>query len=295
VLDSFKKRRAKAQNEAGIRHAEQGNRPAARAAYESALKLDPDLSPAWFNLGLIHKELRNWDEVIRCNRRSIELTGETTNNPAWWNLGIGATALRHWETAREAWRAYGVAIPDGEGPIEENLGLAPIRIDPEGNAEVVWATRIDPARAVIRSVPLPDTGRRWGDCILHDGVPRGERMYKGQPRAVFDELEVWESSGVPTLVARVECASFEDSDELSRIFFQADLAAEDWTKDVRALCQACSEGLVDIPHNHEGEAEWSLERRFGFAAKEEEASRWTAEWTSVSPANRRVLTVQRAL
>lgn len=294
MLDGLKKRRANAHNEEGRRLMAAGDLAGAQKAFESAIKIDPEFRSPWFNLALVHKWRHEWAEAIRCNQRVVELSGTTTDEPAWWNMGIAATALRDWQTARRAWRSYGVPLADGEGPIEDDFGLAPIRIDPAGKGEVVWARRIDPARAIIRSVPLPDSGRAWGDCILHDGVPNGERMLDGKPRSVFDEIEVWERSGVPTLVAEVHCASKADADELAETFFSGGHAAEDWTT-IQILCKACSEGRVDVPHDHSRPTEWSGERRFGLASPEDDARRYAAEWSAVSPGDRRVLSMERAL
>ncbi len=36
------------------------------------------------------------------------------------------------------------------------LGLSPVRVDPNGAAEVLWCNRLDPRRGRITSVPLPD-------------------------------------------------------------------------------------------------------------------------------------------
>ena len=82
---------------------------------------------------------------------------------AWWNLGIAATALGRWDVARSAWRGFGINMPKGDGPIDFPCGTCPIRINPDGDAEVVWAERIDPARAELLSIPFPESNHRWKD------------------------------------------------------------------------------------------------------------------------------------
>lgn len=109
-------------------------------------------------------------------------------NPAAWNLGIAATALGDWASARRAWTAYGITgIGDGVEEIDVDFGMAPIRLNPDraslalevqpayGNTEVVWCWRRSPAHAVIASVPLPESGHRFRDVLLHDGEPKGTR------------------------------------------------------------------------------------------------------------------------
>src|SRR5688572_27443633 len=152
---------------------------------------------AWFDAALQAKWRRDWAEAVALNLQAVEAAGlrdddgSSTGDPTWWNLGIAATALHDWSTAERAWRAYGV-------PDDVEWGMTPVRVDPAGEPEVVWCQRLDPARARIENVPLPDSGRSWGDIVLHDGVPNGERVVGARVYPVFDEIEVWEASSVPT-------------------------------------------------------------------------------------------------
>ena len=50
------------------------------------------------------------------------------------------------------------------------------------------ADRLWPARAVIRSVPKPASGRRHDAMLLHDGAPDGTRRLHGQKVQVLDAL-----------------------------------------------------------------------------------------------------------
>lgn len=223
---------------------------AAEAAYSEAVRLDPGLHVAWFDLGLVHKWSRRWDEAFDCNLRAAELIGEKADEPAWWNLGIAATALGRWDVARRAWRAYGVAVPDGAGAIEGDFGMSPVRLNPDGEPEVVWGRRIDPARMRLSSIPLPGSGHRWADIVLHDGVPKGHREHDGRLYPVFDELARWQPSDVPTIQASVHAERPDDVDALVDALDQAGHVAEDWTRNTRLLCKQCCEGVVHADHNH---------------------------------------------
>lgn len=176
-------------------------------------------------------------------------------------------------------------MPDGDGPVVMDLGPVPIRLDPDDRGEVVWCDRIDPARAVIRSVPLVDSGRRWGDCVLHDGVPTRERVAGGRTFAVFDELELWEPAGVPTLRAKVEARDPTDSEALVGRFIEAGFGAEDWTSSIRMLCKACSEGRVHQDHDPPLD-DWQREREFGLAAPVELARELLEGWVAEAPERR---------
>src|SRR6185436_9533696 len=157
---------------------DEGNIAEAIVYYEKAIKAAPDWSVPWYNLGLLYKYEHNWSESLRCNRRAAEL--DPQDEAAWWNLGIAATALNNWPEARRAWKAFGIELPEGEGPIEEDYAATPISLNSTDGGEVVWCRRIDPARAIIDSIPFPKSGHRYSDLLLHDGAPNGYRMIQGQ-------------------------------------------------------------------------------------------------------------------
>lgn len=270
----------------GLAFEHEGRLEEAADAYRRAVELAPADISAWWNLGLVSKRLRRWDECLGCNERVVAL--EPVGEAAWmgegarWNLGIAATALRNWTTARAAWRGYSIDIPAGDGPLEMELGLVCVRLNPDADAEVVWCERIDPARAIIRNIPLPESGHRWGDYVLHDGEQRGERVVGGQAFAVFDELERWQASEVPTATVQLSAPSPEDARALVELFEENGLGAEDWTGSVELLCRACSEGR---PHEHGAPdaADWRPERLFGLAAPRGVAEALLERWAGRSP------------
>jgi tetratricopeptide (TPR) repeat protein len=242
--------------------------------YKSHLAEHPNDAAIWFDLGLAHKYLLQWKESADANERALSLSAEP-GDPAWWNLGIAATALRDWKRARNAWRGYGIEIAGDDGPVSCDFGMAPVRL-PHG--EVVWGERIDPARVVVRNVPLPDSEYRWGDVLLHDGAPNGERIVNGTTYGVFDVLEKWSPSEIPTLQVNVVCPTNEDSRALIDLFDANKFAAEDWTANVRNLCQACSTGNPD-GHNHNFGTDNS-ERHFGIASPVGLAEQLLARWAN---------------
>lgn len=119
--------------------------------YEKSAKADPTWSTPHFNLGLVAKYARNWQQSLEHNQRAAHL--DPGNQGAWWNLGIAATALRDWPQARLAWRNAGIDVPQGEGEWTwPSPATACTRINPAADGEVVWGQRIDPARI---QPPLP--------------------------------------------------------------------------------------------------------------------------------------------
>lgn len=253
----------------------------AAALYRSVLERCPTVAGCWHDLGIATKHLKRWEECRAVNRRALELN--PGDEGAAWNLGIAGTALGDWITARQGWRAAGIDIPCGDGPVEMELGRVPIRVAVDTNPEVVWCKRIDPARAIILNVPTAASGRRYRDLVLHDGSQAGERLLDGQPVPVFNELAVLTSSPFSTYEMDVEASRPEDLMALEQVLDASGGISEDWTASVRNLCRACSEGNPDAgKHAHPFEDGWNSRRRLGFATEQDDAAvqalltRWVA-------------------
>lgn len=259
---------------------DEDRRDEAVEAFQRAAAAAPAWGAPWYNLGLMYKTQRCWAESAACNRRATDL--DPRNEAAWWNLGIAATALGDWRLARAAWRGFGVEMPDGDGPLELDYGPVPVRLRPEDDGEVVWADRLDPARAVIRSVPFPGSGFREGDIVLHDGEPQGTRQYAGDEYDVFDVLEVLRPSSRQTYVAWITAYDAAAVDALDRTAASSGAAVEDWTRTVHQVCHRCG----GRPHTHElwNAAGWNPERHVGISAESLEcASAVLLEWVSAGP------------
>src|SRR5262245_15235478 len=102
-------------NEEALRLQQRGLIAEAVMYYQKATKLWPAWATPWYNLGLLRKELRNWQESLRCNQKAVAL--DPSERDAWWNLGIAATAVGDWAEARRAWKGVGIEIPGVGGPI----------------------------------------------------------------------------------------------------------------------------------------------------------------------------------
>lgn len=260
------KSHAERYNEKAHKLEAQGRIAEAIAHYRRAISADPRWSAPWFNLGLLYKQQRHWEGSLACNKKAAVL--DSRDKATWWNLGIAATALEDWKEARRAWKAAGVPLDDGEGPLEMELGITPVRL--RGNEpEVVWCRRIDPARAIIDSIPLPASEHRYGDLLLHDGAPNGVRRVNGHDVPVFDELQLLSASDYGTYEVLVEGADDDAVAALHQLADERKLAMEDWSANLRLLCKACSEGRpFDDDHQHETAP--GTDRRIAFAASSEE-------------------------
>lgn len=246
----------------------------AAALYEQVLAHFPDVRPSavwWYDAALAHKFLRNWEKARDLGREAAARAPRGEGDPAYWNLGIAATILRDWATARDAWTGFGIELPDGEGEIAGSFGAACVRLDTDGKREVVWIERLCPTRGRVVNVPVTG-GRRFGEIVVHDGEPKGERVYDGTTYPVFDELTLFEASPLPTLEVTVAAAAATDLEALLALFTEHGFGAEPASA-VRLLCACCSEGT----HQQERDVRPGAQA-VSLAAPEPEARRLLERW-----------------
>ena len=280
--------RAELLNEYGHRLGARGDDERALSFYAQAAQADPAWAAPWFNIGLLHKYFGDWAQSLRANREA--LLRESGHQGACWNLGIAATALRDWRSAREAWQRYGLPVEPGEDALEIDCGLAPVRLDPDGRGEVVWCDRLDPARARIRNVPLPDSGPRHADIVLNDGAPTATRRIGEREYAVFDQRELWQASPYATFEAWIEPSQPDSLPALAERAPREHGQAQDGTDSVPHVCRACPRGDPDGGHDHpplEPDGDAAGARWVGLAATDEAAARAILDdWPHAPPAAR---------
>lgn len=253
--------------------------------FAELLRREPGSAGYHYMQGLAHKYLRDWPVSLHHNLQSQALRHEP-DEASLWNTGIAATALGDWAEARRAWAACGMTLPGEEGPIEGDFGIACVRLNPWGEGETMFARRIDPVRARLLAVPLPESGYRCGDIVLNDGASTGRRRYGDGTVPVFNAMERLVTSEFRTFAAFVSCPAEADIDELLDATLPGVLHSEDWTS-MRYYCLRCSYG---VPHGHEEAAEdaWTPERNLGIAAQSRRSvEKLLADWQSMG-SDRRV-------
>lgn len=260
---NFKKNQAQKLHAEAQQLSDEGHDSEALELYFEAITLDPEKSESYYNIGLIYKYRGEWELSLKYNKLANDLCPE--DEAARWNLAIAATALRNWGIARAAWTQNGIRLDGESGPIEMNFGITPVRLNPENAGEVVWATRIDPVRARIDSIPFMESGFRHGDIVLHDGAAVGERQIDDRKYSVFNVLQLFEQSSYQTVRAEVELTKDEDLQVLEELLSKGSHVLEDWTANVRMLCKQCSEGVPHEHHDGEPPANWVSERDLGIA------------------------------
>jgi len=229
----------------GYERDEAGDSIGAERLYRAAAEANPQWSVPFYNLGLMCKYQARWPESLTYNQRAAALAPD--DEASWWNLGIAATALGDWSEARRAWSACGIDPPPGDGPPLFEWGRTPVRLDPSGDAEVVWAQRLDPARARIISVPLPWSAHNFGDIVLNDGAPQGHRRSNGVEYPVFNVLALLEPSKHQKFVVELGTSDPASVEALEDIASALGGAVEDWGVSTNILCAQCSLGT---PHEH---------------------------------------------
>lgn len=230
------------------------------------LKLVPEGPEFHYMQGLTHKYLRAWDVSLRENLRSQALRAEP-HEASQWNAAIAATALGDWAEARRQWTACGIRLPEGKGPIESDYGFVAMRLNAWDNGETLYARRIDPARARLLNVPLPDSGYRYGDLVLHDGASLGTRTVDGREVPVFNVIERLERSEFATFAAFIVCDDPAAIDAVSETDDPAIAHVEDWTGSLRSICLQCSYGTQHVHAKAVPSGIWNPNRNIGIAAK----------------------------
>ncbi len=272
---------AKSLNDLGNSAQNRGMRASARLLYRSAAIARPSWSSPWYNLGLQAKYDNQWESSLRFNERAAAL--DPDDEASWWNLGIAATALKDWKHARRAWKGCGIEL---DGGLEDEVVMPPVtacvRINPNTSGEVVWGTRIDPARIQVRNVPLPNSNHRYHDILLNDGAADGNRKSGGLEYPVFNELEVWKASGCSTFQSALSMDDADAEHDLIRACNESDIGFEDWTT-VRIICAACSAGSVDQNHCSADAVEQG-EKNYGFGVLSREVLvQVLSSWANASP------------
>lgn len=248
--------------------------------FAELLARQPDKASYHYMRGLAHKYLCDWPVSLQHNLRVQELE-EHFNEAAAWNAGIAATALGDWAQARRQWAACGIRVPEGDGPIEGDFGLVSIRLNPWDAGETVFARRIDPVRARLLNVPLPESGHRLFDIVLHDGARTGERRIEGGVVPVFNALSRLAPSDLRTFVVFARCDAPDDIEALQEASLPGIGYVEDWTHSIAHYCLRCSHGS---PHRHDDEAQdgdWNQDRNLGIGAQSRVAvEKLLADWVA---------------
>lgn len=243
---------------------ESANPNSAVLLYRAASVLAPTWSAPRYNLGLRAKYQGRWQESLNYNQQAVLL--DPDDEAGWWNLAIAATALRDWNEAQRAWSALGIHTFKEDDELRTPEIKACVRLDPDGRGEVVWGLRLDPARIVLLSLPLPESHHRFHDIVLNDGAQEGTRRNGDVEVPVFNELQVWQRSAYSTYEVDLTVPDKKGQEALVDICDKLEVGLEDWST-IRFICAECSRGS---PKPHECRSDRPAgEAKYGFSAKKQ--------------------------
>ncbi|MEO1260448.1 MAG: hypothetical protein AAFZ15_16750 [Bacteroidota bacterium] len=191
----------------------------------------PDWSAPYAYLSNVYRNRNEWKPALHYSEKAIEYN--PFNEVTWENLALAATAMESWKTARHAWNQLGFRFKNNDEEISLDLGLVPVRLNPTTQPEIVEATRIGPARAIIESIPQPSSGRRYKDLVLLNNKPNKDFVLHGKKLGVFDELEILKSSLWRTYAVILQTGSQEAADTLANLCGEAGLGFDNWSNATR--------------------------------------------------------------
>ncbi len=182
--------------------------------------------PQWFRpferLGLLYKSRQDWKAALYYNKKTVSLN--PGNQSAWWNLGIAATAMKRWRIAKNVWTKFGLPQPQ-----PSNKGRASVRLAIGRQFEIVEVRLIDPARAMITSIPFPGADRRYRDIILYDRDIAGFYRNEETKLPVYEELGLLKRSVYQTASCWLYGASEADLKKLEDLCRQYKMGFEIWS------------------------------------------------------------------
>ncbi len=195
--------------------------------YKKLIKLAPNWYPPYQYLSSIYKYHNDWKAAFHYGQRAIE--NGANKEDMWRNFAIAATALKKWQIARSAWNKVGFQLKEVTKAPEFDMGLIPIRLRYDNFQEIIWAKQIDPARAIIESIPDPVSDRNYGDLILIDFKVTGYRIIKGKKVPVYDELELIKRSHHRTFLVFLYDAQQNETNLLDRLCWNEDIGFDNWS------------------------------------------------------------------
>lgn len=212
-------------------------------------------------LGEIYKYRQEWKPALYYNKKAASL--DAGNQSVWWNVGIAATALKKGRLARNVWSKFGLSTD------EPSLGPVSVRLFNQGQFEILWASRLGPARGLIRNVPHPSSGRRYGDIVLFDHVVQGHHTSNSYRLPVHEELGLLKRSHYQTFSCVLQSPDNKDVKTLQQLCRTENLGFEVWSNASRVFT---SQYFGDTPEYYFHKFEAQSELLVALAAPRQETA-----------------------
>ena len=229
-------------------------------------------APPLARLGEVYKYRQEWKPALYYHKKAVSL--DVGNQTAWWNIGIAATALKRGRLARNVWAKFGFSTD------EPNLSPVSVRFYSQGQFEILWVSRLGPARGFVRNIPHPGSGRRYGDIVLIDNVVQGHHTSDSYRLPVYEELGLLKISHYRTFSCVLQSASPQDIKILQQLCRDENLGFEVWANASYAFA---SSYFGDTPEYYFHTFEPQSELLVAVAAPRHEAAREVLDsWKVIS-------------
>jgi hypothetical protein len=187
--------------------------------YKRVICLAPDRVAPYERLVSIYKSRCEWKSVLHYAKKALSL--DAGLQQVWWDMGIAASALGKGRISRAVWQKFGAKARPGK--------LLALQIQRNGAFEIVWAQGVDPTKAILCSIPHPDSGLRYRDLLLFDREIVGYFMHGRRKMPVFPVLWRVKTSFFYTFC----CTLHNCNDSALRVFRQlcddAEIGWEIWS------------------------------------------------------------------
>ena len=221
--------------------------------YKRIAKIAPEWLPPFIQLTGIYKARQEWKAALHFAKKVVAL--DPALQDGWWDLGIAAAATGKERLAKMVWQKF------GEKTLR-NTAVS-LRLQHSGIFELVGAQVLDPVRAVITSIPHPDSGRRFRDLVLFDRQVTGIQVVNRRKLPVYNELGLLKSAHYLTFTCVLSNAGPEDIQLLENLCLEADLGFEIWSNAAWAKTVVPQKGRIPefysnpVPANAAGEKTWA--------------------------------------
>jgi len=132
----------------GLKHFERENWQTAITVFNQAIRLDPDLAPAYGNRGIARAELGNFSAAIKDYNQVIRLVPD--DDKAYYNRGVAHSALGNYDAAVQDY-TRSIRLNSGDADSYYNRGNALVALEKYRRAvdDYTAALKLDPRDAGI--------------------------------------------------------------------------------------------------------------------------------------------------
>ncbi len=184
------------------------------------IRLEPDWLPPYLLLAAVYKRRREWKQVLYYSKKAVALNAQEQD--CWWDLGIAAAALGKERLAKAVWQKFNPSALPG--------ALISLRLEHSSLFELTWAKTLDPVRALLLSIPHPDSDLQYRDIVLFDREPVGINISGKKKVPVYPVLGRVKRSFYQTFTCVLRQPSATCLHTLEGLCSDAGIGFEMWTE-----------------------------------------------------------------